>query len=563
MTTDIPPPSLQPTQAATIVDVLNPSKEQRDSAYYSGASTNGDGSKREDNPRAQPARSFYGPISLSTDSNQFCTDNSIAAPQNTGSITPSPSTGYQSSTADMTPSPIATGHAQASQPLASPVSGGMSITSMVTSPTTPSSMDESMLAKLNPAYNAPGQRASTTSLAESRRESVDGRINSGFEGMRLQGNSPYASQNQSTTSIQSSLQQQRNPGLSVSSADRLSAPRFPNTYQPNSQRYAVRTAPTITGPAASAVANAAEPTKGQPWAFPDDTDRRVSMNPSELDSHATSYLESRRSSIADSMASSQYTTESRLPHGQRRLEEGYPQTEFPQMSRGSSEFHGAAHHHHSLQHRQVGDIRDEEGGSPGSTQPYSRTPELRKSHKLAERKRRNEMKELYDELREMLPSERGNKTSKWEILSKSIAQHKAQEDRYHNLEQHYRQMQTDSARKDAEMQRSRDETAELRAELRTLRHEFSLIRGDMVQPHAVPVSQAPPPVDNYTNDPYRAHARQEARPEVGLPPLRSLNTPIPAPFPQQQQPADSMTGVQYHQERPATNGYASAYQPRV
>lgn len=279
-------------------------------------------------------------------------------------------------------------------------------------------MDESMLAKLNPAYNAPGQRVSTTSIADSRRESVDGRINSGFEGMRLQGNSPYASQNQSTTSIQSSLQQQRNPGLSVSSADRLSAPRFPNTYQPNSQRYAVRTAPTITGPAASAVANAAEPTKGQPWAFPDDTDHRVSMNPSEIDSHATSYLESRRSSIADSMASSQYTTESRLPHGQRRLEEGYPQSEFPQMSRGSSEFHGAAHHHHSLQHRQVGDIRDEEGGSPGSTQPYSRTPELRKSHKLAERKRRNEMKELYDELREMLPSERGNKTSKWEILSK-------------------------------------------------------------------------------------------------------------------------------------------------
>jgi hypothetical protein len=37
---------------------------------------------------------------------------------------------------------------------------------------------------------------------------------------------------------------------------------------------------------------------------------------------------------------------------------------------------------------------------------------------LAERKRRNEMKELYDELRELLPSERGNKTSKWEILSK-------------------------------------------------------------------------------------------------------------------------------------------------
>lgn len=273
-----------------------------------------------------------------------------------------------------------------------------------------------MLAKLDrPAYDS--HRSSMVSIGEMpRRESVESRtINAGFEGMKLAGNSPYASNNQSTTSIQSSLQQQRNPGLG---SERLSSSRFPNSYQPNAQRFSdsqkqSRTAPTITGPAASAVANAAEPTKGQPWAFPDEEpDERFREQ-----SRQTSYIGSRRSSLAESLASSQYTTESRLPHGQRRLEDGYG-NDFQRLSRASSEFQGASHHHHSLQHKQIGDLQDEEGNSPGSGQPYSRTPELRVSHKLAERKRRNEMKELYDELRDLMPQDRGSKASKWEILSK-------------------------------------------------------------------------------------------------------------------------------------------------
>jgi hypothetical protein len=51
---------------------------------------------------------------------------------------------------------------------------------------------------------------------------------------------------------------------------------------------------------------------------------------------------------------------------------------------------------------------------------YSRTPELRVSHKLEERKRRSEMKELFDDLDKAVPNNGVARGSKWEILSKGI-----------------------------------------------------------------------------------------------------------------------------------------------
>jgi hypothetical protein len=77
-------------------------------------------------------------------------------------------------------------------------------------------------------------------------------------------------------------------------------------------------------------------------------------------------------------------------------------------------------HHHSIQHRSIATLQGEANGQPGLAGNYSRTPELRVSHKMAERKRRSEMKNLFDELNAILPSITGGKSSKWETLTRCM-----------------------------------------------------------------------------------------------------------------------------------------------
>src|SRR3569833_131993 len=392
------------SQKLPLAGVLNP-EEKRDSAYFSST----DPSSKREWTGARPLQG-YGRSREETD-RAHDADTSTTSCAGVPAFGP-PSAGFQSSQPDKTPSPISTVNFL-SQALVSPATSNMSVASMV-SPTTPGSADPRRLGRPQSLGSAPN--SATLAAAEhdpiSRRESVDSRINQGFGEMRL-GSSPYASHNQSTTSIHSTLQQQRNPRPGL---DNLAVHRISNGYQPSADRNpdgnpkVIRTAPAITGPAISHIARAAEPTKGQAWAFPEEEIQRM---PSAANQ---SLVDSRRSSVADSIASSQYTSESRLPPGQRRQDESLSAADNQRLSSASGEY--PTTHHHALQQRQLGDLHGEAAGSPAGSQPYSRTPELRMSHKLAERKRRTEMIELFEQLRDLMPQERGSKASKWEILTK-------------------------------------------------------------------------------------------------------------------------------------------------
>ena len=251
-------------------------------------------------------------------------------------------------------------------------------------------------------------------------------MNAGMGHLAISPSSPYDSQNASRVSLVSNLQQQR--GITNEQRPNGTSPLSPLGPRAGSRaNHPPRRAPVIN-PNPRSVSGmpdpmAAAPTKGFAWAFPaeaDPEDRRAS---SSGGSSIERSIPSRQNSFATSVNSSIFTAESGLPPGQKRFDDGTS----PELQ--SNEFSTNAHsdvpttHHHSMQHRNVTSLQSgEHSATPGSGN-YSRTPELRVSHKMAERKRRSEMKQLFDELNGILPNSPGSKSSKWEILTKCTLLH--------------------------------------------------------------------------------------------------------------------------------------------
>jgi hypothetical protein len=185
-----------------------------------------------------------------------------------------------------------------------------------------------------------------------------------------------------------------------------------------------------------------------------------------------------------------------------------------------------------MQHRTVTNLQSAEiPSSPGSGN-YSRTPELRVSHKMAERKRRSEMKSLFDELNNILPNSPGSKSSKWEILTKSIEYIK-------NLGRAHEAARAENARlrPDAEFCRRAQEENEL------LRNELLSVWQHLrrVEPNA------PHVYGSMTGLLAQQHAQTPSAPNI-LPPLQQQQQAQP---PQWAAPAPTaMQGVEFGGMRP-------------
>ncbi|KAI4199971.1 MAG: hypothetical protein LQ350_004232 [Teloschistes chrysophthalmus] len=283
-----------------------------------------------------------------------------------------------------------------------------------------------------------------------------------------------------------------------------SPPNVPVERLPGESRRAfdARHTPIITTNPSREVYNADKPTAGQPYGFPD-PEAHHSSGSNDDRRRASRAGVSPRNSGHTSITSSVYNTESRPPGSHQTIDgDAIPGT-----------------HHHTLQHRQVSQLTGE-SDSPDAASPYSRTPALRASHKLAERKRRTEMKHLFDSLRNQIPASHGSKSSKWEILSKASEYITALENTCKANQTAQGQLNTVVQ----DLEATRRENDSLRAENSRLFHEMNAYR----DARHVNMAQAPMPA-HYVAPP----APMSLDPSRSLPPLTNGIH------------ASSMQGVQY------------------
>ncbi|KAI1878427.1 uncharacterized protein JN550_000609 [Neoarthrinium moseri] len=117
----------------------------------------------------------------------------------------------------------------------------------------------------------------------------------------------------------------------------------------------------------------------------------------------------------------------------------------------------------TYQYKDSNSIQDELPGSSLMFQPLSKSPELRVNQKLAERKRRTEMKELFDQLNDSIP-QTAEKRSKWEILTCAIEERQRQQQHIALLQEQLADIFKEQEWLKLEMEKLRKENAHLHSE---------------------------------------------------------------------------------------------------
>ncbi|PNS18506.1 Protein esc1 [Sphaceloma murrayae] len=376
---------------------------------------------------------------------------------------------------------------------------------------------------------------------ESRRSSVDSRMHSGFNNLAINPMSPYESQHPSQVSLAASL---RRP----EGQNQLSPLSSRNQLRPQESHSSTRVAPPIVPNPRQYGApdpTSSRPVQGFPWAFPDTALAAVEERPkrraSSSESSDSQKMSRQNSFAASSVRSSVFSAEVPMPIGQRKFEDGmaFQKIIGPIGADGVTEDPSMTHHH-SMQHRSVTALQHEHGaaGSPGG---YSRTPELRVSHKLAERKRRSEMKDLFEELNKAVPTNGGAKASKWEILSKAIdyiRSTREQEHRLHDEVQHLRRDVEYARELQKENEQLRTEMCVMHERLRrqdpNTTHIYGAYTSHLTQ------QQGQPPAQQQQQ---QQHQHQHQQHLSALPPMHGAH-PHP-PHPTYAPQSGSMQGVEY------------------
>ena len=171
------------------------------------------------------------------------------------------------------------------------------------------------LPSINQGFSESGNRDSHASI-DSRRSSVDSRMHQGLNNLYINNpTSPYESANASQVSLAANLRRPNGQApmspLSGRSAVRSQAP----------PRVAPPILPIGRGPG-HPDPTAAKPTQGYAWAFPDEPipeERRASDSGDSSLDHGMSRT---NSLAASSIRSSIFSTDSHLPVGQRRFDDG-------------------------------------------------------------------------------------------------------------------------------------------------------------------------------------------------------------------------------------------------